>query len=317
MVDGEQASADGAGAAAGAPVSAGALLRAARERQGVHLAVLAASLKVAPRKLELMEGDRYDELPDASFARALALSMCRALKIDAEPVLAGLPRMKGERLEQMTRGLNQPFRERAGGGEGGERWRGLSLPLAGAALLVVAALVVYLLPAGLWTPSEVSPELVPGPGAGTVLPPGGADPAPAGEPANDAGAATPPTAAASAEAPGAPASSAVLDTVFLAPPEDAASVAADAASVAAPAANAPAEGLLSLSASAPSWIEVRDGRGQLLLSRTLAAGESAAVDGTPPLRLTIGNAAATQVNFRGEPVALKAGRENVVRLELK
>ena len=45
--------ADTAAAAADAAVgSAGSLLRAARERQGMHIAALAAALKVTPRKPE-------------------------------------------------------------------------------------------------------------------------------------------------------------------------------------------------------------------------------------------------------------------------
>ena len=53
-------------------LSAGALLRAAREKQGLHIAALAASIKVTPRKLDALEHDRWDELPDATFTRALA-----------------------------------------------------------------------------------------------------------------------------------------------------------------------------------------------------------------------------------------------------
>ena len=67
--------------------SAGALLRQARQAQGLHIAALAAAIKVTPRKLELLEADRYDELPDATFVRALAQTVCRSLKIDAAPVL--------------------------------------------------------------------------------------------------------------------------------------------------------------------------------------------------------------------------------------
>ena len=35
--------------------SAGALLKAAREKQGLHIAALAAAIKVSPRKLEALE----------------------------------------------------------------------------------------------------------------------------------------------------------------------------------------------------------------------------------------------------------------------
>lgn len=290
------------------PPTAGALLRSARERQGVHLAVLAASLKVAQRKLELIESDRYSELPDATFARALALSMCRALKIDAEPVLVRLPQPQGERLEQLTRGLNQPFREHEGRRDTGERRDFPSMPVVAAGLLVVAALVVYLLPGRSWTPGEVTPELVTESGAVPVQPVEPADaPAPAG-PLSSVDPVAQALPAASAAAPDVAASSVVIDTVFAAEPREAAS-------------EPPAivrEGLLTLRATTqPSWVEVRDAKNQLVLSRTLAAGESASVDGALPLRVTIGNAAATQVSFRGEPVPLKTTRENVARLELQ
>jgi cytoskeleton protein RodZ len=288
--------------------TAGALLRSARERQGVHLAVLAASLKVAQRKLEFIEADRYDELPDATFARALALSMCRALKIDPEPVLTRLPHPQGERLEQLTRGLNQPFREREARRDGGERIGFPSLPVVAAGLLVVAALVVYLLPGRMGTQQEVvTPELVPE-SSSSPLPRSADAPAPEGTllPADPVAQALP-VPAASAAVPEAAASSVVLDTVFAAEPREAAS---EPASTAAP--------ILALRATTQSsWVEVRDAGNQVVLSRTLAAGETATVDGALPLRVTIGNAAATEVNFRGEPVALKTARDNVARLELK
>lgn len=72
--------------------TAGAWLRNARQQRGLHIAALAVMLKVPQAKLEALEADRYDELPDATFARALATAVCRALKIDAGPVLALLPR---------------------------------------------------------------------------------------------------------------------------------------------------------------------------------------------------------------------------------
>jgi len=107
---------EAAGAAAGplAATSAGRLLREARERQGLHIAALAASIKVTQKKLELLEADRFDALPDATFTRALAQTVCRALKIDPGEVLGLLPPPAGYRLEQVGEGLNAPFRERPG-----------------------------------------------------------------------------------------------------------------------------------------------------------------------------------------------------------
>jgi cytoskeleton protein RodZ len=82
-----------------AAATAGAMLRAARNAQGMHIAALAATIKVQQRKLESLEADRYDELPDPAFARALAQTMCRVLKIDPVPVLAKLPQPRMPSLE--------------------------------------------------------------------------------------------------------------------------------------------------------------------------------------------------------------------------
>ena len=79
-----------------------------------------------------------------------------------------------------------------------------------------------------------------------------------------------------------------------------------------------AAGPLQLKASEPSWVEVRDANAQILLSRSLQPGETVTLDGTMPFRITVGNAAATQLALRGVPVDLAAStRDNVARLELK
>jgi cytoskeleton protein RodZ len=281
--------------------TAGALLKAARERQGMHVAVLAASLKVPPRKLELLEANRYDELPDPTFVRSLAMSMCRVLKIDAEPVLARLPQSAAAALLP-SRGLDTPFRERGRemSRDGGDARRMLGLPALAALLLVGGALALYFWPAG--GLQQVGGLL---PAASAVLPvaePASAVPS-APVVAAPASAVALPEAAASAPAVTASAAPAVVETVFDAP---------------AASASAPTAALLVLRAKEESWIEVRDARGELLLSRTLAAGEAAGLDGNPPLQLVIGNASATEVLFRGQPVSLGApARDNVARLELR
>ena len=65
-------------------------------------------------------------------------------------------------------------------------------------------------------------------------------------------------------------------------------------------------------------MEVLDAGGAALLQRSLQPGEFVGLDGTPPFRLKIGNAAVTQLRFRGEAVDLgPATRDNVARLELR
>jgi transcriptional regulator with XRE-family HTH domain len=71
--------------------SPGTLLRNARQQQGLELDALAAAIKVRPDKLAALEADHYEQLPDMAFTRAQAKTLCSTLKIDAEPLLAGLP----------------------------------------------------------------------------------------------------------------------------------------------------------------------------------------------------------------------------------
>ncbi|MEY3923960.1 MAG: hypothetical protein RL659_1175 [Pseudomonadota bacterium] len=79
------------------PRSPGGIMRSAREKAGLHLAVLSVNLKVSVKQLEALEADQFQYLPEPVFARALAAKVCRFLKIDSEPVLALMP--------QMTNGL--------------------------------------------------------------------------------------------------------------------------------------------------------------------------------------------------------------------
>jgi cytoskeleton protein RodZ len=77
-------------------------------------------------------------------------------------------------------------------------------------------------------------------------------------------------------------------------------------------------GMLQLRTTAASWVEVTDSRGQPLVSRVLKSGEAVGVDGVPPFRVRIGNAAATELFIRGQPTDLTAfTRDNVARLELR
>ena len=286
-------------AAPAAPTTAGGLLRQARKAQGMHIAVLAAAIKVSPRKLELLESDQFDQLPDATFTRALAQTMCRALKIDSAPVLALMPRLAGHRLEQMSEGLNTPFRERPGQLEKSE-WSGAAMPaLVIAAVLVVGAAVMYLAPAH-WLPSIKSAMNTSGADAAsapvTVVADNSAAPL--------AAASVPAVSAAAAPA---PAASDVMPPTVTDSPE--------AQPASAPIA---ATGVLQLRPTAPSWVEVIDANGKSLISRTLQADESVGLDGALPMKLKIGNAGATEVVFRGQPLELGPfTRDNMAKLELK
>jgi len=289
-----------AGAAVGpvAGPSAGRLLREARERQGLHIAALAASIKVTQKKLELLEADRFDALPDATFARALALTVCRALKIDSEAVLRLLPPAGGYRLEQVGEGLNAPFRERPGvlvQRDGGGFAFGWVFWVT--TLILVAAAVVYFLPSG-WLDRMGWRGLVAGPA--------GASSAPAAR-----AVATPVPAQAPLAAP-------VPDATPLpALPGSPSPTAGNEPTGAAVESTASPDGVLQVRTSAPSWIEITDARGHALLGRLVQPGEAIGLDGEAPFRVHVGNASGTQLSFRGQPVELAGTRDNVASVELK
>jgi cytoskeleton protein RodZ len=304
---------------AGAQGSAGALLRAAREHQGMHIATLAAAIKVAPRKLDALENDRWDELPGPTFTRALAQAVCRALKADPQPVMELLPPADTSMLDSTFGTINEPF-----SGRGRELGLRAFIPrgpwLIAAIVLLLAAALVLWLPAGTWsrlvsrssapageTGGVVTVPVAPqAPGqAGAAGATGGAVPGvPAASPA--------PTPLSTTPSPTASTTSTIAPT---ASPTAAASP-PGAAVVPAPAA-VPA-GDLVLQCTARTWIEIIDGRGRILLSRNLEAGESLGLDGVTPLQVVVGNASATQVTYKGKAIDLEPRtRDNVARFDLR
>lgn len=280
--------------------TAGALIRAERERRGVRIENLAATLKVSPGKLEALEADRHDELPGPAFTRALALSVCRVMGVEAAPVLALMPRAEGapDRLEHVTTGLRTPFAGRPGQGLAAGMapfWRAPSS-------MALAALVLSVLVVGLlwwsWSVPPSAPEVPDGAASAPAVSGAVAVPAPA--PAMAASADSASAVAPAAEAASLPAS---------------ASASAGATPSSEPVADPSAS---TIQVTAATWVELRDGGGRLLWARTLAPGETAALAGPAPLRLVVGNASAARVVFAGRRVDLGPWtRDNVARLDLQ
>ncbi len=325
--------------AVGAPapaVTAGSMLRQARQARGLHIAALATSIKVTPQKLELLESDRFDELPDATFARALAQTVCRFLKIDSAPVMALLPQPVDRGLEHLSLGLNTPFRDRPGRRVPSEL-QFLKSPITlGALVLVLASLAVYLLPSG-WInkllPQRVASQIESAEPGAAPGQPQSIEPVPERVAESGVSRVTSPDVLPGA----APTASTVVETVptvVSSLPNGSAPAAAPVAANAAAQAVAPAatssdtqvvpassgqstHGVLMLRAKEASWVEVVDARGAALLSRMLQAGETVGLDGASPLRVKIGNASATAVIYRGKTVNLQPARDNVAKLELK
>jgi cytoskeleton protein RodZ len=299
--------------------TAGELLRQAREAAGLHVAALAVSMKVPVKKLEALEADRLDLLPDAVFVRALASSVCRTLKIDAAPVMALLPQTAAPQLKPDEWGINAPFRA-PGDVATASMWSQLSRPGVLAALVLLAAALVLI-----FFPSMERKEGAGGSASEVVvaLPP----PAMAPQPDTAPKAAEPPVAVdkqveVTVPQPVAPAPAPVAAPAAVPPAPAVVPAPVPPVPVAAPAAPQPAaavgSGVLAFKARGTSWVEVTDAQGVVQLRRTLATGETVGVSGALPLSVVVGRADVTDVMVRGKPFSLETvARENVARFEVK
>jgi cytoskeleton protein RodZ len=276
--------------------TAGALMRHAREASGLHIGALAVSLKVPVKRLEALEADRIDLLPDAVFARALASSVCRTLKLDSAPILQLMP------SQSSPRGSQPPDNRRVIHGATISSRR---LPLSGTMsrpavigglLLVLGALALAWLPPLNLSRSPV--EAVDGESVVTqTLPVMALEPS---GPELVADAKANLSASASAN------SSATVSGLVV--------PAANMVETGVP----PASGIVLFKPTAESWVEVTDAKRVVLLRRKLAAGEVAGASGALPLSVIVGRADVTSVQIRGQAFDLTpVSRDNVARFEVK
>lgn len=320
---------------------AGEMLRLAREAQGLSLEALAMVLKVTPAKLAALEDGRLEQLPDANFARALAQTVCRYLKVDAAPVLAALPAARPAPLGSDKPPLNQPFKETRLAPHMFDREGGMDLSavlslkwLAPLALLLAAA-VVYVLPESVALPewmqrtsalsgtdaasaasSVDAAASEPEAAVGVAL--GEASVAQAAsEPLFGASGALgiPDPVAVAASASAVPSQPVTVLPVTVLPvtpvPSSSSAIAAASVSEADP-------GAVVLRTTEDAWMEVIDGTGTKRLSRLVKAGETLSMGGVSPWNVRIGNVSGVQVTLRGQPVDLTPyNRNNIARLELK
>ena len=302
-----------------AAVSAGALLRQARQAQGVALEDLAATLKVPVEKLQALEDEDWQRLPDVVFLRALAQTICRTLHLEAAPVLALLPQQKVTALAPQG-GLNAPMRERGvpsilatntkhspwpwvvlllivlgGGGYLGVQWmapewvRGVSTTVSAPSD-----------PAGdspLFSPAV--PEEGDGGGMGNM-----GDVAQAGE--------VPTVQAAALMQPALPEEEGAQPG-FAAPAPAAEPAAAPAAQAA-----ASVSPVLRITAKGATWVQVLDAQQRLLIEKILQDGEVFSTSAPKPLTVAVGKADLATVEVNGAPFDLQAvARSNVARFEVK
>ena len=271
-----QTQAEAAASAAVTPVTGGVgqQLRAAREGRNMSLADAAQALKLGPRQVEALEAEDWKSLPGNTMIRGFVRNYARLLNIDAEALMRALDAAQLQQKAQLeasagtTASLPRSGRRRA------ERRDYLAV-LSGLVLLGLAVLAYFFVPADFWQSqlaALMDRKAAPAPLESTA-------PAPPSEPASTA-------LAAPKAGPG------ESVTVLSAPH---ATVLSDARV---------AGGGLKLSFAQPAWVEIRDARGQVLLSGLSPAGSQREVDGQPPFSLVVGNSTQVTVQYRGRVIEL-------------
>jgi cytoskeleton protein RodZ len=299
-------------------LTAGLMLRSAREAAGLHVAALAVSMKIPVKKLEALESDRFDLLHDAVFVRALAASVCRTLKIDSAPVLAKLPSNTVPRLNSDKRGINAPFHTASG-------YSGFSIA---ALLMKPQGLIVMALLAGITAVFLFPEKKVVDPDSEKSLQVPILSDHSESLPVEKQGVeqavqqvvqqVVQPPVFVSSGAVDVAANSRTPANSQLEPRQTAASPPSSEINRVAPEPAIPSSGTITFKAKAPSWVKVVDSNGVVQLSKTLAEREVAAVSGAAPLSIVIGRADAVDVEVRGKAFSLTTvAKENVARFEVK
>lgn len=294
MTDGAAGARVEAAEEAGAPASGGvgAELARAREALGLSVADIAQQLKFAPRQIEALEAERYQDLPAGTFARGMLRAYARLLKLDAEALVGRVAvRVASPDNTAAVASVHRaiPITDSA-------RRSNLTYVALSAGLLVVIAAVVIE-----WQHERSRAARL------TFVPAAQAPQVVALDPARS------PVASAAASGAG-------VAPQLAATGEGAAGAAPAPAAAERPAAASAAEGSrrLVLRFKRESWVEVRDRGGKVLLSQLNAAGTERQIDGEPPFQLIIGNAQHVQLTYGDRVVDLAPHvKVEVARLTLE
>ena len=275
---------------------AGAQLKAAREAAGLSLDQVAQQLKLAPRQVRALEEENFGMLPGRTFTRGFMRNYARLLNLDPDLLVAHLPdaahapSLESPPLHSTGTTMAELPTAHARAPSFG-RWL---IPLVLVASIVAAA----------------GYEWYRGRPVGVAAPPRSAETAPPAAPNTS----TTPLPNPVAPDSGAPAPAAPPATSGQSAPDGTAQPASTPQAAAAGAADA----VLVVRYEGPSWTEIRDSAGRMLISRLVDADSVEPFDGAPPFSIVIGNARAVTLVYRGQPVDLAPyTRLNVARLVLR
>lgn len=260
----------------------GRVLHDERTRRKLELEAVARQLRLSLTQVRALEADDYEKLPGTTFVRGFIRNYARILEIDAEPLLARFELMQPPPASRVL-SLNAPK------GEVGSsttrlfpgpkrRLRRARMRLAFGAIALVAVVVLASGVATRW------------------FEPGARFARTTGPTAPSSALSAPSFSQAQAQTPVPPAPAAVAATPVA----------------------VTKRARLELKTQRQSWVEVRDAERRRVLAQLLPGGTAQAVEGDPPLALTVGDASAVAITYNGRNIDLAPfTRDNVARLTLK
>jgi len=259
------------------PSTIGQRLRAGRERAGLSVAAAAEKLHLDNKVIEALESDRFADLGASVYVRG---HLRRYADFVGEP---GVELVNNYTARSESRppppDLTQvPHAERRADP------RRLVTPLVGLGCALVLAIAIWWVLAGSRTPnSSHAPAAANPPASESAAPVPAASQAPHVAEAPPANVPATPAASGSATPAAAPAAGEAR--------RDAATETSQAPSRVT---------RLTLELSGESWVEVYDSRGERLYYDVASAGSVQSIEGRPPLRVVLGNAAGVSVQVDGQ-----------------
>lgn len=273
----------------------GAMLRQAREARNLSVADAAQALKLGPRQVMAIESEDWATLPGTTMIRGFVRNYARLLNLDIDLLMRGLDAQQLQQTAHLEVSAGTSASLPSSNGRRVERRDFLAI-FAGLAVLVVALAAYYFVPHDYWHDKWAT--LVGSRSSPTIAEP----------------VAPPPVES----TPGAATSSGVPITVLATPNPVVLPDAANGARPAGPADSASAARVLKLSFRQPAWVEIRDGRGEVLLSGLNSGGSQREIAGQPPFALVVGNAGQVTLEYQGRVIDLASrSKDDVARLTLE
>jgi cytoskeleton protein RodZ len=253
----------------------GAVLREAREARGLTVGEVAQQLKFAPRQLEALEHDQFDQLPGGTFVRGMVRSYARLLKLDPEPLVGHVAsRFTAPDASHLAARYSQPVPFSDSARRSTFVYLGLSL-----GVLALGGVIAYE-----WYREHNAPARVAAAKRAPAVPAQAQAPAPKPQPKLVEDRPKPELAKAPKEADKPPAveKAAATSTAKL------------------------AAGMhrLVIQCEEEAWIEVKDANDRMLVSSLNPRGAERVVQARGPLTLVIGNAQHVRVLHNDRPVDL-------------